>query len=123
MNKTTKKDFEMFKMECEKWIDFWGLKEYSYNFYHEKRESRGLAFSRLNASDYWASLILNTNWCEHKITDLKIKECAFHEVAHVLLERLFSCATARFLSEEEINSELESVIKRMENCIFKTLTK
>lgn len=121
--KTTKKHFEIFKAECQKWIDFFGLYEYSINFKHKKIIERGQAFAKINTSEYWCIFTLNIEWYKIETTEEEIKKSAFHEVCHLLLERLVYCGTCRYTTEEEIISSVESIIKRMENCVFEKLAK
>ncbi len=121
--KTKKADFKLFKKECEKWIEFFGLKQYSINYKHEEKEG-GLALSRIDSSSgMWATLTLNKDWGRFEINNKEIKTCAFHEVCHVLLERLFYCGTCRYTTYEEMTHNLESTIKTLENSVFKQFDK
>ena len=53
------------------------------------------------------------------MNDLSIRQAAFHEVCHVFLGSLVACAEARFVTEDEINEAAHSVVRTMENVIFK----
>ena len=59
--KTTKKDFEVFKKECEKWVNFFGLIDYEWVYYHEKDVQARARFD-CNWAGRIFSITLSTEW-------------------------------------------------------------
>lgn len=124
MQRTTKKHFEVFKKECKKWIDVFGLKGWYINYYHEnwnEAEETGEAWCAWEVKPRCASLCLCTEWDDSvPLTNKMIKRAAFHEVMHILLGRLFSFA----LTEDEKipydikAEEVHSLIRIFENIFF-----
>jgi hypothetical protein len=117
--KTTKQHFELFKKECEYWIDKFGLTEYRIEFFlNEKANgSRGLSedYGHLMAIDIYFPTDL------HKETDIeKIKTAAFHEVCEVLLMRARGMMS-EYYNFEIANKEIHTIIRRLENLIKKII--
>ena len=117
---TTRKDFEVFKAECQKWIDYWGLSSYNFYFFHEVPD--GLPRCRAACrSDYCArhvSLFLNTVWDEPPVKN-EIQLVAFHEVDEALLSRYHFLAQERFVSEDELEAARHEIIAIHSNTVFK----
>ena len=119
--KTTKKHYELFKSECSRWIDKLGILDYRVCYYHEDwSDSYGeaRAWCRWNIEGRIASMCLNTNWKRDEVTISNIKRSAFHEVSHLLLGRLDTLASARFVMPEDLKEEIHAVIRRLENLVF-----
>lgn len=116
MNKTTKKQFELFQKEAKKWIDFFGLTEYRIEFFHE---DIGIARGRTEDYDHMMACDIKFPTELHESTnDDKIKVAAFHEVCEVMLIRLRSLADD-YYSFDIVNREVHSIIRRLENSILK----
>ena len=117
--KTTKKQFEIFKKECKKWREFFGLS--NWNICYLLGDMDGYAAgtvcdfdqhqAHITLSDYYD---FSWSW---KPSDLK--QYAFHEICHVVLERIDYIACARFVQQSEIDEEIHSLIRMLENVIFK----
>ena len=120
MSKTTKKDFELFCSECDKWVQHFRLADYYIYYTHEDCES--LDFPKA----YWMGDIENRSVTIGLAIDFKdvkptknlIKKMAFHEVFHIILGRLDTLARSRYLMERELDEEREAIIRRMENTFF-----
>lgn len=120
MIKTTKEQFQLFKKECEKWIKFWGLTEWSMYYYHEKLGSESFAQCCWNLNGRVASITLNTHIDEDK-NQWDYKKSAFHEVCELLLSELDGLIRDRFVSKSHIDIAFHAVIRRLENCVLKEL--
>ena len=120
MSKTTKKDFELFKRECEKWIEFFGLKEYRIEFFHED-----IGQTRGQTDDYDHLMVCDIKFPKelHSETDNgKIKMAAFHEVCEVMLIRVRRMAD-EYYAFDRVNREIHTIIRKLENSIYKALAK
>ncbi len=118
--KTTSKHFEIFKKECEKWIDRFGL--YGWRFYYtHKDEDPNNTF----AGCYWPELpqdrvftlrlTVNISWL---FTIRDIKRSAFHEVCEALLYRISYLGLARHLMVDEISEERHNLIRTLEKAVW-----
>jgi len=119
--KTTKKHFEIFKAECEKWIDIFGLKDYEFHFEHKAVGDRNIAECYRNSTSRTARLSLCKVWPERSmvaLNDDNIKTSAFEEVCHVLLYSLSSCAYSRHIMEHEIDEAEHGIIKTLQNVLY-----
>ena len=114
--KTSIKQFELFKEECRKWIKFFGLIEYRIEFFHG-----GIRQARAQTEDYDHMMACDITFAKEldDTTDNeKIKMAAFHEVCEIMLMRLRSLAD-EYYSFGIVNREVHSIVRRLENCIFK----
>lgn len=116
--RTTKQDFKLFQKECLKWIKKFGLLDWHVEFFHEDwSESRGDC--KWDGVGMIASINLNPNWRNTKVSNTAIKRCAFHEVGHLLLGKIHLLANRRYsVTENLVDSEVHSVIRRLENLFF-----
>lgn len=121
MTRTTKADFAYFKKCCKHWIDFFGLKEFHVHFSHE--ENGGESYATLLNSGVSASTITINFELEIAPPSPKkdLDRHAFHEVCHLLLARYARHAENRYATKEDMFMEEESVIRRLENCIYQKL--
>lgn len=118
--KTTKKDFEIFRAECEKWIEEFGIKSFEILYDHSDYLKNNKASCTSNSVNRWATLRLNITWDNYwKLTEENIKRCAFHEVGELLLAPLINCAESRYISENEIEEQKHAIIRTLENVVFK----
>ena len=120
MAKTTKKDFKLFKKECKKWIEIFGLKDWEFCFQHECVEFEGNQASCVsNVAGRLASITLFEDWGEcGGISKHTIRLAAFHEVCETLLAPLNACAQSRYISAVEIEESGHAIIRRLENSLF-----
>ncbi len=118
--KTSKKDFVLFKVECEKWIDIFGIKSFEIFYDHSDYLRDNKASCTSYSVNRWATLRLNSTWDNYwKLTEENIKRCAFHEVIELLLAPLVNCAESRYVSENEIDEQAHTVIRTLENVLWK----
>ena len=119
-NLTTKKQFEIFKAETLKWLEFFGLKGWQVHFIHKKTDARAKVI--FNCVGRIATFILSAEWAEFdgiQFTDHGIKKCAFHEVCELFLGRLNNMTTQRFnLDELDVEEEIHQIIRTLEHVIF-----
>ena len=119
--KTTAKHFALFKAECRKWLDRFGLKGWRVEFFHDDHAdiSNARAWYQVNSIvDRCASIGLTSEWQPDSITNEKIKVSAFHEACELFLVRLRVLAGARFIDESEIDEECHAIIRTLENVFF-----
>jgi len=114
--KTTNKQFVQFKKECNRWIKFWGLTEWSVVFFHEKINDDCYADCTWNVEGRVASIRLNKEIDGMVLFDPK--KTAFHEVCELLLCELDGLARDRFISKSHISIAFHAVIRRLENCVY-----
>ena len=110
MRKTTKKDFELYKKECQKWIDFFGLKEWRWIFEWKDLENNN-AECKGNCTGMIMTLKLG------KRIDVPAPILAFHEVLHALLWDWSAGGYARFIAKEVLEEEEEKVVRRLEKLL------
>lgn len=116
---TTDKDFEIFKDECEKWIQYFGLLGWSVLYSHEKIGKESMADIIFNVFNRAAVIRLNIERPESEYTGDSIRKSAFHEVCELFLGRLTYMAETRFLADGGVEEETHNIIRTLENKIFK----
>ena len=119
MAKTTKKDFEVFKKECWKWIDYFGLKGWDYNFTHGESLEGSVASYTLQYAGRLVSFYLADDILQ-KISRRDIQQYAFHEVCHVLLQGLARHAY-NMVQDDIVGEAAHKIIAILENTVFKDL--
>lgn len=120
--KTTKKDFEIFKSECEKWIDFFGLKEWNV-FYKqtELEEPSIVADCYPTYIDKSALIRLNTEIQDNYGVDV-INRFAFHEICHLLLNDIRTIGESRFVTPGEFDNKEHEIIHKLTNSVFRNIS-
>ena len=97
MNKTTAKDFKVFKKEALYWIDKLHLREWDIEFFHrENRNSdlaNSLAWNVCASTAKGARIGLSKDWGDVKPTRNQVAKTAFHEIIEILLGDLYYEAT------------------------------
>lgn len=119
MAKTTKKDFELFKKECLKWIKIFGLYSYETSFEHDVCVKGSVASCEMNINARWANLGLAKKPSISSKESIKLS--AFHEVMEVFIGRLRVCALSRFVNEDEIEEANHEIIRTLENVVYPKL--
>lgn len=121
MKKITNKQFEIFKKECERWIEYFGLKNWQIHYLLDDIDGR--AEIRYNCQDGIAVIVLAKEWDEIDdffVNDTSIKRSAFHEVLELLLGRLTNMASRRYnVDVGDIDEEAHSIIRTLENTIYR----
>ena len=118
--KTTKKHFQIFQAECEKWIKCFGLLGWRFYYQHKDIEGRQLAYCCYpdEPEDRVFTLGLTVNLeCDYSLIDLK--RSAFHEVMEAFLYKINYLARARYVQPEEISEETHNLIRILENVVHK----
>ncbi len=102
---------------CGTWIfaDAW----YSLFLYSDKHEALDSKYStiKINQMSKVAVVTLNNTMDEEMKRNLDIKGTARHEAIHLLISRLEWIAGCRYIGEEEIDEEVESLTVRLEGLI------
>lgn len=118
--KTTKAQFELFQKECQKWLDFFGVKGWHVVYRHQKIEGcRGECSYKLTGRV--ATISLSTHFEEWKpVSNDDIRKTAFHEVCELMLSRINLMALNRIANHEDAaNEEIHNIIRTLENTVFK----
>ena len=118
MSKTTAKDFKLFKEECQKWIDFFGLKGWEVYFEHNKDEDIYIARLRPDVENKTCTIVLAVDWGNSPLDKRELKKTAFHEVVELFLSRFRYLALRRDIRETEIIEENHHIVRTLENIIF-----
>jgi len=114
--KTTKKDFEMFKKECQKWIDILGLKDWHIWYEHEQTDENCIAQyaedPQARSLTIWFTTGLHSPLTEHDI-----KSTAFHEIMEVYMVDLRRMALESN-SFKSVDEAMHKVVRMLENVLF-----
>lgn len=126
--KTSKEDFELFKAECKKWVEFFGLKCWQISYLHlnscNEENFEDIAWIEPNVETMSVIFFLNREWVDDKIFYCKeeVKLLAFHEVCELLLTKLDDLAGMRFnVTEERVRSTTHEIIYTLENSVYEKL--
>jgi len=113
--KTKKKDFDEFVKEAEYWIDYFGLLDWEFHFYHISTNGRAHYWADIQGR--LASIELNTEWTFiPTLKDLQLS--AFHEVCEIMIVPL-SGMTSNVYDRNFVEGKTHTIIRRLENTIFK----
>ena len=123
MSKTTAKHFEIYKKECEKWIDVFGLKGWEPYFEHDIKDENALAQMFADIEGRTCTFFLAPDWGGNPVTNEELDKTAFHEVLELLLARLNFLANSRSVNQSEIVEEIHHIIRTFENAVFKIFKK
>lgn len=116
--RTTKLHFEIFKEECQKWIDVLELNHWDVYYSLGTDEKRTAQIARdsnaCNATIYftktWDNTILPLN-------EREIRRAAKHEVIHLLIAELIGVAARRFINRDEFERIEEKLVKKLQKAI------
>lgn len=116
--KTTRKDFRIFKDECQKWINFWGLVNWKVYYEHDYIEIPACIVYNLDAMI--ATITLTTMYDNDFYSIHNIRLNAFHEVCELMLAELMIYANERFdVDKRNLDKACHGIIRRLENKMFK----
>lgn len=114
----TEEDFQIFKTECQKWLDFFGITEWEISYKFEYMDCR--AECRVNWRGRQCILCLTTH--RPKWEKFDVRKSAFHEVCELLLTEMEYTALDEEIPYSErkglVESERHGVIRRLENSVF-----
>jgi len=114
--KTTKKDFESFRSECEAWVEYFGLKDWEITYSQEdSNDSR--ASCGANYTGKIATIALTNEW-DYKPEILEIRRVAFHEVGELLTAPLCIIAESRYVTQDQVAIANHYIIRVLENTLF-----
>lgn len=116
--KTTKKDFELFKSTCKKWVERFGLKGWEICYQHVKLRDDRTAECSYDMIGRTASLALSTEIDDDTYGHRSVCRDAFHEVGELLLVRIRVLARRRYATEDDIDEEVHGIIRTLENVLF-----
>lgn len=118
--KTTKKDFEIFRKEVQKWVGHFGLFEWKVILCHENNERLGecLAWCVGNYTGRVGTIGLSVDWKDNEVDARRVKKCAFHEVCELMLYPLYVQAQDRAWDKDLWEAESHAVIRRLENTVW-----
>lgn len=121
--KTTTKHFELFKSECEKWIERFGLLGHRFYFAHNDDKNDALAWCVYpdRHEDRAFTLGLTKTLDKDRFDGFEpmdINRSAFHEVMEAFLYRLRNLAMCRFITPEEVEDEVHNIIRTLENVLY-----
>lgn len=116
--KTTKEQYAEFKLYVSEWQQLLGLVDWHIYVFHKKIDD-SFANCATSVSGAAATITLNTTWDNREITSRELRECALHEVMHVVTAPLLSQATARFADEYDLEAAEHGLVTRMTNVISK----
>ena len=118
----TETQFEVFKEEAGKWLEFFGLKDWEIRFSFEHNDD----FDRARCYTNWLGRICTlelARWQSEERSDEEIRKVAFHEVCELLLAEMENISMDEEVPYSERKGLLETsrhgVIRRLENSVFK----
>ena len=115
-NKTTAEDFEYFKAECRRWLDFFGIKNYRVFYSHEPVED-GFAECAWSTPGRVVKMKLNPEWAEAPVDNPSLSRTAFHEICELLLSELTEMAQ-QWVCNAEVNRTSHQIIRTLENTVW-----
>ena len=117
--KTTKKHFEIFKKECQKWIKAFGMLGWRFYFDHEdlKRNWIACCYFPEELEDRVFTLALNKK-IPDSVTIEDVKRSAFHEVMEAFTHRICCLGVSRYIGPDEISEEKHNIIRTLECVVF-----
>jgi hypothetical protein len=115
---TTPEEFEQFKAECQKWIQYFGLLDWRVFYEHKKIDEDSFAIAWLSdLENRNVTMTLNLNYRD----GLDICSTAFHEVCELLLHPLEHIGSCRYAQPEELEAARHAIIRTLENTVYKDL--
>jgi hypothetical protein len=115
--KTTKKDLNIFQLECKKWIKHFGLLDWEVHYFidEDDDDSRGCCVA--SSENGITSIFLNRHW-EDKPKQAELRKVAFHEVWELILSPYRLLAESRYATGRELERERHRIIRILENTIW-----
>lgn len=116
LNKT---HFNKFKKHCHKWINRLGLLDYKWWFeFQHMPEFEGYAGFNACWKGKTAVVTLNSEWRNQEPTDKALERAAFHECFEISMVRLHTMAEHGPQLGNDVESEIHSAVRRIENVLF-----
>jgi len=114
--KTTKQDFEKFKSFVYEWQRELGLDDWHIYVYHKPIKD-SFADTACSTAGRGVTIRFSTTWEDRQINDIELKECALHEVLHIVTAPLVNEAKARYADEYAMDAAEHSIVTRLTNYI------
>ena len=111
---TSKKDFERFMKECQRWISFWGLFSWRVAYAH-----KDLPEDNGDAGWNRTGRVVVIRLSKSVDDKSQIKMTAFHEIDELRFSRIRDLAMDRFATEADIDEAIHELIRQDENLIYK----
>jgi hypothetical protein len=109
--KCTNKDFEKFVQFCEEYLQKLRLENWEMVFKFDKTpDPPNYANCDISFEKLHARITLFSDWTPDRVTQISLRELAYHEVVHILLAPLM-----------EAHSGLDSIVREHEHNIIKQL--
>lgn len=114
--KTTKQHFEQFKKYVYEWQRELGLDDWHIYLYHEKLDGD---FANTTASCSGRGVRINfaTVWEDREPNETELKQCALHEVLHIVTAPLLNEGRARFADEYAMDAAEHAIVTQLTNYI------
>jgi len=117
--KVSDKHFATFKAACSKWLALLNLGDWQ--VYFQKKPMRDyFAETSWNLKGRVATITLNANWNSslRALTNDTLGESALHECLHLCMAELRGLATARYITEVEVEEREEATVVRVQHAIL-----
>lgn len=115
----TKKEFAIFKAECQKWVNVFGLRDWKM-YYHFEEIDNALGGINRDYEGKTARVSLHPFQCRVPRSEVieSVKRTALHEILHLLLGELDWLRSSRVLTEQVWNAAEHGVIRRLEAALL-----
>jgi hypothetical protein len=117
---TTADDFEIFREAVAYWQKRLGLLDWHIYTRHKSRDPRTQASCYPDLPGRCATIYLSKvlyNYDEPP-GETFIRRMAFHEVCELLMARMMICATARYVTRDEMDEARHEIVRTLEHVIF-----
>jgi hypothetical protein len=117
MKHTTREHLKIFKTEFLRWVEKFGLKDWECHFIRHKVD--GISELHAKAGGCVATAALCELW-NNQVIPLNKRELLSsgkHEAIHLLLARLVSAASDRFVTQEDLMEREEEVVRILEKLL------
>lgn len=116
--KTTQKHLDIFKKECQLWIDRFELNHFRIFYDHCQVKD---CYARINhdVSNSVATIEFNKEWAMAGVDNLEesIKETAKHEIIHLLLAKLSTYGISKHYTKSDCIETEEELVRKLEKII------
>lgn len=117
----TEEEFKKFKEVVYKWANIMGLRSWKLDVTLEEVDEDAYAFANFSAADKHVVITLNSKLSEYSYQMRDFEMTAFHEVMEVFLYPLVAAATNRFSTMDAIVTANHTIIRTLENTLYKTV--
>ncbi len=112
--KTNKKQFELFKSECLKWIDIFELSGWRFDFFLMDIGKHQAEVERVYENCViTVRFNLKLEVSDNRTADETIKNSAKHEMIHILIGNLATMAYSKYVTESEITKAEEELVRKL----------